>query len=543
MFTGGNVIICGSDGCFATVSKNESLCKSHLKGKIIYKYCKSETICAVQANFGYENNKPLRCKTHSIEDMIDVRNKKCKSSGCKKQPIFGIVDCPSSHCHEHKTDEMIDLSHQKCIHLGCINRACYEIWGIISPKYCIEHKSEDMFNVTQSKCGSIGCKIQPIYGLEGGKLKFCNIHRSDTMVDLRHKKCLYPDCIIRAQFGYENQPVQYCYEHKKFDMINICNKICLEIDCRIVPNFGYKNESPQYCVLHKKIDMIDLCNKKCSYEGCELYPSYCLLYGTIYIHCKEHSTLNEYNSRKCNPKCTVLGCNNVAKYINNEDKLLQPIRCLDHKLFIDIEITQKICTSCSEYIYIPSNRDLCAICGNYRIKIYFNKKEHVLKEYLESKNIQFIHNKTVNKNGSLYRPDFLLTSNFGKIVLECDEYQHKRGEYTYTQEFERMITIFNDIKINSIESEILFIRYNPDYYKGIQFKTLDRLEYLYQILIHFINLDKLDIKLGVTYIFYDGFDNNPLIEEIKTDTIDQINTNEINIINPDISTKSKSRKK
>lgn len=77
-----------------------------------------------------------------------------------------------------------------------------------------------------------------------------------------------------------------------------------------------------------------------------------------------------------------------------------------------------------------------------------------------------------------------------------------------------MKIIYEDIQLLSKCDEVLFIRYNPDNYKGIQFNSNDRLEYLKILLGHFINLENLTIKLGVIYLFYDGFDGNPKVEQI-----------------------------
>ena len=82
---------------------------------------------------------------------------------------------------------------------------------------------------------------------------------------------------------------------------------------------------------------------------------------------------------------------------------------------------------------------------------------------------------------------------------------------------QRRITIYNDIQLLSKGDEVLFIRYNPDNYKGIQFNTNNRLEYLLILLKHFISVDKLNTKLCVIYLFYDQFDGNPKIQEIVID--------------------------
>ncbi len=260
--------------------------------------------------------------------------------------------------------------------------------------------------------------------------------------------------------------------------------------------------------------MIDLKSKRCIFDNCDIQASYGYLFSKTRIHCAEHSTLNEYSKSKRFPICFDLSCSNPATFINDEDKSLQPIRCMNHKQENDIEIIEKICSSCSIKVYIPENKKICAECGQYRYKIIAHK-EYAIKMFLKFNGVKFIHDKIVHLNGSFKRPDFLINSVFGKIIIECDEFQHR--DPRYNNEEKRMITIYNDIQLLSKGDEVLFIRYNPDNYKGIQFTTNDRLDYLLIILQHFITLDKLNIKLGVVYLFYDEFDGNPKIQEIVTD--------------------------
>ena len=172
---------------------------------------------------------------------------------------------------------------------------------------------------------------------------------------------------------------------------------------------------------------------------------------------------------------------------------------------------EKKCNKCTIKVFIPDDKDVCSECGKYRYKI-INHKENEITTFLKSHSIEFIHNKPVYLGESSKRPDFLIDSKFGKIVLECDEFQHKG----YENEENRMIIIYEDIQLSK-DSEVLFIRYNPDYYKGLQYDIINKLKYLYFLLDHFMKLDTLNIRLGVLYLFYDGFDGNTLLKNIVID--------------------------
>lgn len=86
-------------------------------------------------------------------------------------------------------------------------------------------------------------------------------------------------------------------------------------------------------------------------------------------------------------------------------------------------------------------------CGIYRERILHHFKEHMVKYFFQSNNILFIHKKPISASGSKYRPDFLIKSNFGYIIVEVDEHQHKTEQYTMEKETFRMCMIYKDIQI------------------------------------------------------------------------------------------------
>ena len=46
-------------------------------------------VCGIGASYNYENLKWGRfCKVHSLENMDNVRSRRCIYDNCKKQPIF-----------------------------------------------------------------------------------------------------------------------------------------------------------------------------------------------------------------------------------------------------------------------------------------------------------------------------------------------------------------------------------------------------------------------------------------------------------------------
>ena len=92
-------------------------------------------------------------------------------------------------------------------------------------------------------------------------------------------------------------------------------------------------------------------------------------------------------------------------------------------------------------------------------KIYKVKEQHMVdfinlhfKDYVEC------YDKIIQDGCSRRRPDCLIKLNDYNIIIECDENQHKNGDYSCNNK--RTMELFNDLG-NSL---IIFIRFNPDSY-------------------------------------------------------------------------------
>ena len=169
-----------------------------------------------------------------------------------------------------------------------------------------------------------------------------------------------------------------------------------------------------------------------------------------------------------------------------------------------IHYNEEYCKSCKKYIEL----------GNKTVKRH--EKELEIKFILEQNEIKFNHDKIVLDGCSKKRPDFIIPTSWGNIVLEVDEYQHNRKTYSCECEINRMKKIYQDIG----EQNLLFIRYNPDrYLMTDNNKNIPKKERQI-ILIKYIN-DLFNANytgLGVIYLFYDGF----LLDNLEIEKIDYI---------------------
>ena len=109
------------------------------------------------------------------------------------------------------------------------------------------------------------------------------------------------------------------------------------------------------------------------------------------------------------------------------------------------------------------------------------------------------------------------------VVLEVDEFQHKRTSYTQECEDIRMLTILQDLGMPTI-----FLRYNPDDYKDKVNKTIkisqkERETQLLKYLDMCMQTKPKDESeyLRVIYLFYDEF------EISKQATIDPLKVSDI----------------
>ena len=129
--------------------------------------------CKTRASFGFD--KPVRCKKHTLEGMINLttKSRKCKGENCAVQACFGI---------EFK-----------------------------KPIYCSNHSTAGMIDVVSKRCIVDECKRRPYYGLQYKKQTHCPDHREIEHMNVVSKRCLVDDCM---NVGYPIQDM-LCNKHNK----------------------------------------------------------------------------------------------------------------------------------------------------------------------------------------------------------------------------------------------------------------------------------------------------------------------------------------
>ncbi len=518
---------CQKEGCrkqpyFNYINKKQGiLCNDHKEPNMVNvkdKTCQQEG-CTTRASYNFEGKKQgVFCTKHKKVDMVNVRGRRCQQDGCIACPIYNFKNVSKPiFCTKHKKMDMVDVRSRRCQKDGCMKYPSFNFETKTKPIFCKKHKLKNMIDVRSRRCQAEGCLKRPTYGFASSKRYiFCNDHKEQNMVNLRNKMCQKEGCLKCPFFNYKGEIRGiFCNKHKLKDMVDVKSKRCQKEDCDKRPSFNYiKEKRGIFCSDHKKINMVNVKNKRCFKEGCDKL-SCCGKLFEKKNHCVEHKSKNEF--LKNNPKCEFQDCKERPYYTNDKNQMFYPLRCENHKLDDDVNIVERKCLGCDLLYFIPSDKDLCQDCFDYGNNKIHHKKEHDVKLLLESNNIEIESYDSVISDRqtrcSLRRPDFIINNGTFKIIIEIDEFQHK----SYLKECE--VTRMKQIYFDFGGMDVVFIRYNPDKYKCNEDKIRNprkttRYNKLLKLINEYKNLESLSKHLEVCYLFYDGYNGNPVFENI-----------------------------
>jgi len=362
-----------------------------------------------RASYNFPTEKrPIYCKKHSTEGMINLNNKNTSlCEDCKiKQPSYGIIGGKATHCSKCSTNTMVDLVSNLCSDSTCRKNATY---GNIGEKAtsCKKHALENMIDVKNTKC--MCCSKQPTYGIN--KPTHCINHKTDIMTDLKHTKVRCNDCDIRATYGKNGGKPSHCSVHKLEDMIDVCSRMCVK--CKNTQSVFGTNKKDLYCKRCKNEDMKNVKAKMC--EKCdERQPT--------------------FNYKGIKPPRFCCGC----------------------KLDGMIDVVNPMCKSCGLFM-VTKKPNLCSYCKP-KSTLREKTKEMLVVNYFEENKIEFVHNKSVGFVCGNYRPDVRIDAGTHIVVVEIDENQH--SQYEDRCEISRMLNIYQAEGMRCV-----FIRYNPDIFR------------------------------------------------------------------------------
>lgn len=457
----------------------------------------------------------------------------CKFNKCKKYARYSQnKNISAKFCRDHRPEGYIDIVSKLCEYKDCTTQAIFNDPSLTTPKFCKAHKGENHINVKNKRCQHKGCLSRALYGPPGGKKKYCKLHKKLNDVDVTNSKCIHPNCLLSASYGPKGKKRIYCSDHKMEEHTRNKPSKCIQEKCERLAFYGKKDGLPRYCSLHKDKEHVKLRGSKCKTDGCNRTPMWGVK-GSKPIYCKLHR--EEDHIDLVHKRCIHPTCDKIAS-VGKPGYSVE--FCGPHKKFGMIIKPLKVkdadfkeCSYCLMKIHY--SLEFCQGCFTYQklgTTVKQHEKELAIKALLDENKIDYIHDIIIKDGCSRKRPDFRISTKWGNIILEVDEFQHKRKNYTAECEITRMKQIYFDSGVE----QLLFIRYNPDDYKtkGTQDTTIKRQEYLIKLLREEISKDKRiiipdnssdssdderdDKKIGgiaVMYLYYDNFSKQSIEEQ------------------------------
>ncbi len=503
--------------------------------------------CTKYSSFGYvgDDERATRCKEHQLPKMVDVKNKRCETPGCDKQPSYAEFGKPRAFCKDHKLPDMVNVINKRCQQSGCDKIPSYAKHGEKIPAFCKDHKLPDMVNVVSKRCETPGCDTRPNFAIFGNRAAYCKKCKKDGMVDVTHKRCQQSGCDKIPIFAKHGEPAAYCADHMVHgEMVDVVNKRCETPGCNNHPIYADLGKTRAFCKKCKKDGMVDVTHKRCQKPGCDKIPTYAefgdpaafckqckkdgmvnvvskrcetpgcttrALYGYLTFppeRCAQHQ--DSENTMVFNPtaRCIIKGCREIA----TSGKASKRQHCSDHAQPGEISFAKQMC-ACGEMTMLSPKSQLCVGCDpNYSMVKRVKMEENAVRSLLVHNGYKhFVYDRALPDNcGMTYRPDFLFEKPGFFVTLEVDEHQHKTyhcaghcicepNDMPCECEYKRMreITFINTLPT-------LFLRFNPHKYKtkGSMKSIAARHDELLRVLKQSL-IDGPKARCEVKYLFYD----------------------------------------
>jgi hypothetical protein len=468
-----------------------------------------QTKCKTRATFGTEWGKATHCVTHASEEMEDVLGKRCEYEDCKKHPSFGIKWGNPTHCALHALGEMENVKDKRCQNLDCKKQPSFGLqWK--TPTHCVEHASADMEDVINRRCHHPKCKTHPSFGVQWQIPTHCAKHASNEMENVVGKRCHYPMCSTHPSFGIEWQKPTHCATHALVTMENMVSKRCEQVGCKTLACFGYEWRVPIHCFKHASNDMKDVVNTRCQHFECDSKPSY----GN---HLTGRAFCNKHKERGQHWKITICANTKCMKVATQSESGNFPFTyCGNHAPQDFHNFKETPCLKCG-FTFLCDNEQFCLVSCSTIYESYVKRTENELNDFLETKNLTFTRDKTLAGTCTKKRPDFVFDTDFGVVVIENDENQHK--SHLYENEQSRMVELHQ-----AFGTSVHFIRFNPDKFiqsgtgKRVFVELKERHTNLYIILKKILttpeNFFCAHPGLSMRYMYYDNFDTEAHFDKI-----------------------------
>jgi hypothetical protein len=262
-------------------------------------------------------------------------------------------------------------------------------------------------------------------------------------------------------FGYDGEKATCCKDCKEDNMINVKDRKCTNLECKTRASYGKVGDKVSRCAVHVEEGMITKPRRRCEY-----------------------------------PECKEIAICGTSK----------PERCDTHRLPNDLDYVLKKCISCN--LLEKLNDDMkCSNCNTENFHRVRLRKQRQVKFWIDSceelRRYEY-YDQIVDSKCGKERPDFMWDCVTHKVILEVDEYQHNDRQEEC--ECTRMVNV-----THSLGMPCIWIRYNPDDYKGMTggIRDLTRKDILLRCLKRCMSIEMMpktaEEFCRVVQLFFDGF--------------------------------------
>jgi len=314
-----------------------------------------------------------------------------------------------------------------------------------------------MRDVNSKRCAHVGCdRINPIFGVVGGKGTFCKKHALPGMFDVKSKRCAHEGCGTRPSFDVAGGKGTFCKKHALPGMRDVASKRCAHEGCtRVNPNFGVVGGKGTCCKKHKQPGMIDVVNKRCKHEGCDsIGPAFGVAGGKGEF-CKTHATPEMADVK--NKRCAHDGCDSICPVFDVDGGM--GTFCKAHATPGMHDVKSPRCKTCKLF-HVKKNGDNCATCRTgsekaVRIELAIKAELSTHPRLALFSSHDTAHPCATALGADRIRPDFVWELADRVVVLEVDEEEHRLYELTCERaRVHKLHELFG--------KPLILLRYNPD---------------------------------------------------------------------------------
>lgn len=303
---------CGIRGYYYRPGDSEtSACIIHKTPDMIVNNMKMKCVCCLKLKCSYamtyHRNLTLchKCCMYFYAYVYLERNK-CRSIGCNVEACFNYsMEEFGLMCVNHRLNNMIDIKNRRCLHDICTIQPLFNYKGQTRGIYCSIHKDPNMIDVIHTKCNYPNCTTNPTFNHSNEKTpKFCLKHKEPFMIDVIRTRCKHHNCIVHPIFNYPNETKPlWCSQHKHLNMIDVVHIRCKHQDCRLIAHHNSIGSKPQWCKEHSAKGCVYKPYRICRTEGCEKICLTGIQEPRLKLmHCLDHIQPGEidFTQNKCN---------------------------------------------------------------------------------------------------------------------------------------------------------------------------------------------------------------------------------------------------